>query len=694
MLRPRFRYRLGLDLGTNSLGWCALKLDGNNIPYGILATGSRIFSDGRDPKSGASLANDRRDARAMRRRRDRFLRRRTALIKHLTLAGFFPETEHGRKALQSLDPFALRARALDEKLNPHEIGRAFFHLNQRRGFKSNRKADKKDGEDGKIAIGIDRLRAAIEENGARTFGEFLHKRRAGAGSQSAIPAVRTRLREESGEGAKGDGYDFYPSRALLEEEFTDIWEAQAPHYPEVMTEEVYKRLFEVVFHQRPLRAPKIGQCTLLDGERLPRAHPLFQKRRLLEELNALRIVRTGQVAEPLTKEQRDLLFLKLKDQRKSAFTALRKELKLERTARFNKESENRKDLAGDEVAAEMGAKTRFANRWAHFSWRQQWEIVSRVRAVESEKDEAACLNWLMTTFALEEERAKAVLSAHLPQGYGRFGLEATERLIEALEAEVITYDKAVVAAGLGHHSDFRPGLVFEDAQGNPALPYYGVTLERHITPGTADPNDNGEASRVGRITNPTVHIGLNQLRRLVNALIRAYGPPAEIALELARELKLSEDEKKEVNARNTKNRREAEKRSEKLREIGQADNGANRALLKLWEELNPENVLDRRCVYTGQQISIEMLFSPGVEIDHILPFDATLDDSNANKIVCLREANRLKRKRSPYEAWGHTAEWEEIAARASRLPREKRWRFEPVTAPVTTRRTLVFAPGG
>lgn len=677
MKKHGLRYRLGLDLGTNSLGWCILLLNENDKVYRIHSAGSRIFSDGRDPKSGASLANDRRDARAMRRRRDRYLRRRAALLKHLTLEGFFPEGEKERKALEALDPFLLRTRALDEKLSPHEIGRAFFHLNQRRGFKSNRKADKKDGEDGKIAIGIDRLRAAIEESGARTFGEFLHKRRASATSQSAIPHVRTRLRAETGEGAKGDGYDFYPSRALLEEEFTEIWESQAPHHPEAMTEGVYKRLFEVVFHQRPLKAPKIGQCTLLEGERLPKAHPLFQKRRLLEEINALRIVRVGQVAEPLDLAQRNILFLKLKDQRKSAFTALRAALKLERTARFNKESENRKDLAGDEVAAEMSAKSRFGNRWAHFSWQQQWEIIGRLREVESEKDAAGCLDWLMVTFDLDEERAKATLGAHLPQGFGRFGLEATERLIEALEADVITYDKAVVAAGLGRHSDFRTGEVFEDQHGNPTLPYYGVPLEHHITPGTADPDDKDEASRIGRITNPTVHIGLNQLRRVVNALIRAYGKPAEIALELARELKLSEDEKKEVNSRNTKNRRDAEKRSEKLRELGQADNGANRALLKLWEELNPENALDRRCVYTGQQISIEMLFSPAVEIDHILPFDATLDDSNANKIVCLREANRIKRKRSPHEAWGHTADWEEIAARAARLPREKRWRFEP-----------------
>ena len=62
-------WRLGIDLGTNSLGWAAIRLNGAGEPESIIAAGSRIFSDGRDPKSGASLAVDRRAARAMRRRR-------------------------------------------------------------------------------------------------------------------------------------------------------------------------------------------------------------------------------------------------------------------------------------------------------------------------------------------------------------------------------------------------------------------------------------------------------------------------------------------------------------------------------------------------------------------------------------------------------------------------------------------------
>lgn len=685
-------WRLGADLGANSLGWAAIELSAaDGKPISILAAGSRIFSDGRDPKSGASLAVDRRDARAMRRRRDRFQQRQKALIKYLTADGLFPPDEAARKAMAAIDPYAVRARALNEALTLPELGRALFHLNQRRGFKSNRKADRKADDDaGKIAVGIDRTRDAIAmaereagaEPGSWTYGKWLHERRTSAKDPNVIPGVRTRLRPESGEDAKGDGYDFYPGRALMEEEFDAIWEAQARHHPDVLTDEVYKRLREIIFYQRPLKAPQIGMCTLIAGDtRLPKAHPLFQRRRLLEELNALMIVRPGEVAQRLTPEERDILFLKLKDKRKVSFASLRKTLKLDPEARFNKESENRPDLKGDEVAAEMGSKTRFGNLWVHLSAEDQWDVIARLTAVESDEEDAAFRVWLSETHDLSPEQTRTIANTSLPQGYGRFGETATRRLIDTLrdgtkDGRVLVYSEAVAAAGLGHHSDLRTGEIFEDEQGRPQLPYYGIPLERHILPGTGNPDDPDDV-RIGRLTNPTVHIGLNQLRRIVNRLIVAFGPPAEIAIELARELKLTDDDKKRINRENNLNRLDAERRSEKLRAIGQPDTGANRARLKLWEELNRDNVLDRRCIYSGRQISIDMLFSAEVEVDHILPFTATLDDSNANKILCTREANREKRKRSPHGAWGHTARWDEIAARAAQLPREKRWRFEP-----------------
>lgn len=683
-------YRAGLDLGTNSLGWAVVEVvlaDGVWTPKRIVAAGSRIFSDGREPKSGASLAGARRDARAMRRRRDRFKQRQAALVKYLTLAGFFPADEEERQKLAALDPYELRAKALDSKLPLAHLGRALFHLNQRRGFKSNRKTDRgqNDDDSGKIRVGVRELHEQMDAAEARTLGEFLHGRRAGA-DPNAVPLVRTRVVSRlSEDGKASDAYNFYPDRQMLEDEFEAIWEAQAPHHPGLLTPERKAQFHEIIFHQRPLKEPKIGYCTLLPPEpRLPKAHPLFQRRRLLEEVNALRIVQPGTGARSLDRPERDSLLSKLAGKKTVAYASLRKALKLDPDARFNKESENRKDMKGDEVAAEMSHAKRFGKAWLGLPPETQWEVVNRLRQLESDEEVAGFEAWLRERHGLTGEQAQAVTGARLPEGYGRFGETATKALVEALKDKVIVYSEAVEAAGLGHHSDFRDGQIWQDGKGNPALPYYGAILERHILPGTADPDEEDDALRIGRLTNPTVHIGLNQLRRVLNTLIRRYGPPVEIAIELARELKLDEERKREVNTRNRENREAAEKRSKKLSELGQADKGGNRALLKLWEELNRENVLDRRCVYSGRKISMEMLFSDAVEVDHILPFSATLDDSGGNRVLCLREVNRIKRKRTPWEAqadlrahFGPDAEWDAIAARAARLPKEKRWRFEP-----------------
>src|SRR3546814_20910142 len=102
-----------------------------------------------------------------------------------------------------------------------------------------------------------------------------------------------------------------------------------------------------------------------------------------------------------------------------------------------------------------------------------------------------------------------------------------------IDGRPLTYNEAVEAALGKSHSDFRTGEVLD------FLPYYGEMLSREIPPGTLDPNDD-DATRWGKITNPTVHIGLNQLRRLLNAIIRVHGRPEEISVELARHLQQSE----------------------------------------------------------------------------------------------------------------------------------------------------------
>jgi len=141
--------RFAFDLGTNSLGFAVWRtgLDPNGVfgehaPRELLWSGVRLFKDGRNPKDQQSLATMRRIPKQARKRRDRFVLRRADLIAALIEAGLMPSDTSERKALEALDPYALRAAALDRALKPHEIGRAIFHLNQRRGFKSNRKTDK------------------------------------------------------------------------------------------------------------------------------------------------------------------------------------------------------------------------------------------------------------------------------------------------------------------------------------------------------------------------------------------------------------------------------------------------------------------------------------------------------------------------------------------------------------------------
>ena len=162
--------RLGLDIGTNSIGWALLELK-DDKPCRIIRTGVRIFSDGRNPKDGSSLAVTRRLARQQRRMRDRKLKRQRRLIDALVKTSLMPSNAAARQALEHVDPYEIRAKALDERVDAHHLGRALFHISKRRGFKSNRKTDGGDSESGVMASSISATRQQMAADGARSYGE-------------------------------------------------------------------------------------------------------------------------------------------------------------------------------------------------------------------------------------------------------------------------------------------------------------------------------------------------------------------------------------------------------------------------------------------------------------------------------------------------------------------------------------------
>jgi CRISPR-associated endonuclease Csn1 len=298
-------YRLGIDVGSNSLGWFVVWLSDKGEPCGLGPGGVRIFPDGRDPKSKESNAADRRVARSMRRRRDRYLKRRGNLMVALVKHGLMPADETARKALEQLDPYELRAKALDERLPVHHVGRALFHLNQRRGFLSNRKTEKKkDSESGAIKQAAGKLQEAMKAAQARTLGEFLHGRHA----QKPPAPVRTR---NTSAGAKAE-YDFYPTRQMLLDEFNAIWNAQAAHHAG-MTADARKEIHDTIFDQRPLKQPPVGKCSLdpaksngdVEGFCCSWAHPLAQRFRIWQEVRNLAVVETGRSNRKISREQQD-----------------------------------------------------------------------------------------------------------------------------------------------------------------------------------------------------------------------------------------------------------------------------------------------------------------------------------------------------------------------------------------------------
>src|SRR3546814_14103655 len=109
---------------------------------------------------------------------------------------------------------------------------------------------------------------------------------------------------------------------------------------------------------------------------------------------------------------------------------------------------------------------------------------------------------------------------------------------------------------------------------------------------------------------------------------------------MTRGFKLSPQALSDLEKEQAKNQRKNEVRAEKIRKLGQAVNHRNLLKMRLWEELNPADPMDRRCPYTGAVINVARLLSEQVDIDHLVPFQDCRDDSPATKVVCLAGDSR------------------------------------------------------
>jgi len=260
----------------------------------------------------------------------------------------------------------------------------------------------------------------------------------------------------------------------------------------------------------------------------------------------------------------------------------------------------------------------------------------------SEEDDALSAK-LRSAYGFDDAQVEAVLRIALPQGYMRFSREAIRKLMPPMEAGKLT-SEAVKE-------------VYGDAP----------RVEAQCVDRLGLPPD---------IRNPIVQKALYEVRKVVNAIVREYGKPRRIKIEMARDVQGSQQQREELHWKMLENQRRNEDVRRRLREdIGITDSTRDDVIkYKLWQECPV-------CPYTGRSISQEALFGPHPEfqIEHILPYDRSLDDSYMNKTLCeVHENIHVKRDQTPYEAYSHDSQkYETLLQRVneSKMPYPKRRKF-------------------
>jgi len=675
------QYTLGLDLGVSSIGWAIIDDDAPASGIRIVRAGAHLFEAGidggkTDPESAMetgrekSRALPRRNARQQRRQTWRRAFRKRSLLKALIGIGLLPkpaqrlaspadidiylktldeqlretweETSNADHRTRQVLPYRLRAEALRRKLQPDEVGRALYHLAQRRGFLSNRKTDDDDAADddkntGKVKQGISELSKLMEESGAETLGEFF------ASLDPSSPEHR-RIRGR------------WTARSMYEHEFNRIWEEQSKHHSELMTDDARAQIHRAIFFQRPLKSQShlIGKCSLIPAKRRsPIADRLFQYFRMIQKVNDLEVIpcmqvevedvdkKTGEIKmnpktgnpklkkqwvpdpqqkqRPLTPEERQAAIERL-SQGDATFNQLRQVGAAPKGSRFNFENEGEPKLPG--LRTDEKLRKVFGDRWNQFSNDEKdaavEDCLSIVRADVMEKRGREYWN-------LSAEDARAFSKTKLEEGYANLSRAAMRVLLPELEkgTRFATARKAIFPDS------------FQAVKAIDLLP--------PLTEAFAEP------------VSPAVARALSEMRGVVNAIIRRYGKPAHIRIELARDLKKGRKRREVISKNNSDRRKWREAAAYRL--LKQYPNRGSKP-----EDVSGIDVLKVlladecgwTCPYTGRSFGWDDVFGshPTIDIEHIWPFSRSLDDSFINKTLCCVKENRdVKRNRMPAEVY-------------------------------------------
>ena len=708
---------LGIDTGTNSLGWAIIEKDEKGTR--LIHRGTNIFTEGVKIEKGieSSKAAERTGYRALRkhywRRKVRKIHLLTLLVENKLcppldynelrewrLKGIYPHNDdfmawQRTEDKKNINPYHFRHICLTEKLDlsnltqRYILGRALYHLNQRRGFLSNRKETSKASE-GTVSKDISALTAEMRDAGCEYLGEYFYQ----------LYQKGEKIRQHYT--ARNEHYL---------REFHAICEKQE------LPQELVKDLERAIFYQRPLKSQKgtVGTCTFEKGKpRCPSSHPLFEEFRMYSFLNNIKI------QTPIDSELRYLSgdekskilpLFKRKSKHTFSFEDIAKKLagknkykyyrdKEDKPFRFNYQMDTQIPMCT--VTAQL--EDIFGQNWLEGACevytlaegKTPYEILNDVwHALFFYDDEEKLKGFAKSRLQLTEDQAEKFSKISMPNDYAALSLKAIRKILPYLKDYGLIYSHAVFLANIDavlppfysrfekEHQravdiiinalldydkkhDERPLEFylkdfirdnFDDVDTEDLKKLYHPSMMEHYP--RAVPNADGiyqlGSPRTSSVRNPMAMRSMFRLRKVVNLLLaKGYiDENTKVHIEFSRDL-------------NDANRRWAiqswqrmqEKERDECRKRMQDDliiaNPTDTDILKyqLWEEQN------HRCIYTGEQIGITDFLgaNPKYDIEHTIPRSAGGDSTRMNLTLCNSRYNRdIKKTKLPVELAEHEA---------------------------------------
>ena len=680
------KHVLGLDLGVGSIGWCLIALDAQGDPVEILGMGSRVVplnnaTDAADFSIGkAFTANQERTARrTMRRGFARYQLRRYRLRRELEKVGMLPDAALIQLPLLELWELRERAATAGRRLTLPELGRVLCHINQKRGYrhvKSDAAAivgdegEKKKDSNSAYLAGIRANDEKLQDE-HKTVGQYFAEQLRQNQSESPTGGISYRIKDQ------------IFSRQRYIDEYDQIMAAQRVYYPDILTDEFIRMLRdEVIFMQRPLKSCKhlVSLCEFEKQERVmrvqqddgkggrqlverkikfgpkvaPKSSPLFQLCRIYEAVNNIRLTRPDGSPRDITPEERDKIVAHLQSSASLSFAALKKLLK--EKAIIADQLTTKSGLKGNSTRVALAAALQPYPQYHHLL---DMELETRMMSVQLTDEE---------TGEVTEREVAVVTDSYVHQPLYRlwhilYSIEERDAMRRALITQLgmkeedldgglldQLYRLDFVKPGYGNKSakfickllpQLQQGLGYSEACAAVGYRHSNSPTSEEITERTL--LEKIPLLQRNELRQPLVEKILNQMINLVNALKAEYGVD-EVRVELARELKMSREERERMTRQNGERKKANDKVAEKIQKCGLFPTKSRIRKYMLWEEAG------RQCLYCGRSIDEKQcLNGDDMEVEHIIPKSVLYDDSYGNKTCACRRCNKEKGNRTALE---------------------------------------------